>query len=189
MSEKLITAPASEPITLAEAKAQLRVTIIAEDTLISSLIIAARDLCERETGRALIAQTWELSLDNFSNEMLLGRAPVASITSVKYTDVNGAEQTLASTEYVLDNASDSFARVVIAANKSWPDIYNGINNVRIRYVAGYASSAAVPQALKQWMLLQISHWFRNRESVNAGNITSKLAFVDNLLNAYRIYHL
>lgn len=190
MAEKLITAPTVEPLTLAEAKAHMRVTISAEDALITSLIVAARDLCERETGRALLAQTWELSLDGFTDTMPLGRAPVQSIISVEYTDANGAEQTLASTEYVLDNASNYCARVVIAANKTWPNVQSGsINNVRIRYVAGYTDAAAVPQALKQWMLLQISHWYRNRESVNIGNITSKLDFVDNLLNAYRIYNL
>ncbi|SNX59730.1 phage conserved hypothetical protein, phiE125 gp8 family [Nitrosomonas ureae] len=189
MPEKLITAPATEPLTLAQAKAHLRWTSSAEDELIQSLIKAARNLCEEETGRALLPQTWELSLDCFMSEMRLHRVPVASITSVKFTDWEGAEQTLASTEYVLDNASNSIARVVIAPNKSWPQLYNGINNVRVRYVAGYANADAVPEALKQWMKLQISHWFRNRESVNVGNIVSKMDFVDNLLNAYRIYNL
>lgn len=189
MPEKRIIAPSAEPITLDEAKAQLRFTSDKEDALISSLIVAARDLCEAETGRALMPQTWESARSGFWNEMHLNRAPVASITSIKYIDVNGDEQTLSSTEYVLDSASDSFARVVIAPNKSWPSVYEGINTVRIRYVAGYANADAVPQALKQWMLLQISHWFRNRESVNVGNITSKFDYVDNLLNAYRIYSL
>lgn len=189
MPEKLITVPASEPITLAQAKAHLRVTSNAEDELISSLIQDARDLCERETGRALMLQTWELSLNCFANEMRLYRVPVANITSVKYTDANGAEQTLASTEYVLDNASNSIARVVIAPDKSWPAIYNGINNVRVRYVAGYPNSDAVPGALKRWMKLQISHWFKNRESVISNGAGERSAFVDSLLNAYRICNL
>lgn len=189
MPEKRIIAPTLEPITLDEAKAQLRFTSNAEDTLISALIGAARDLCESETGRALMPQTWESTRCGFWNEMHLNRAPVVSITSIKYIDVNGDEQTLTDTEYVLDNASDSFARVVLAPNKSWPAVYFGINTIRIRYVAGYANADAVPQALKQWMLLQISHWFRNRESVNVGNITGKFDYVDNLLNAYRIYSL
>ena len=190
MPEKRVVDPASEPITLAEAKSHLRVTSNAEDALINSLIVAARDLCEHETGgRVLMTQTWELSLDRFADEMSLGHAPVASITSIKYSDVNGVEQILASSEYVLDNAGNSIARVVLAPGKTWPAIYTGINNVRIRYVAGYANAAAVPQALKQWLLLQISHWYRNRESVNVGNITGKLDFVDNLLNAYRIWRL
>ncbi|MBY0474213.1 MAG: phage head-tail connector protein [Nitrosomonas sp.] len=189
MPEKIITAPTSEPVTLAEAKAQLRVTNSYEDALIASLIVAARDLCEAETGRALMPQTWELSLNCFSDEMCLQHVPVASITSIKYTDADGAEQTLASTEYVLDTSSNWKSRVVLAVGKSWPQIYSGINNVRIRYVAGYPNASAVPQSLKQWMLLQISHWFRNRESVSMNGAGAKLEFVDNLLNAYRIYNL
>lgn len=189
MAEKLITAPATEPIMLSEAKAQLRCTSNAEDALILSLIAAARDLCEMETGRSLMMQTWEQTRCGFMDEMILGRAPAASIASIQYTDLNGAEQTLTSTGYTLDNSSNSVARVVIAPNKSWPAVYAGINTVRIRYVAGYADAAAVPQALKQWMLLQISHWFRNRESVSIGAPASKMEFVDNLLNAYRIYSL
>ena len=190
MPEKRVVDPAAEPITLAEAKDHLRVTSNVEDARINSLIFEARDLCEHETGgRALMPQTWELTLDRFADEIWLQHPPVTSITSIKYSDVNGVEQTLASTEYVLDNASNSRARIVLAPNKSWSVIYSGINNVRIRYVAGYANAAAVPPALKQWMKLQISHWYRNRESVNVGNITGKLDFVDNLLNAYRIWRL
>lgn len=189
MAEKLIIAPTTEPVTLDEAKAQLRVTNDAEDALISSLISAARDLCERETGRALMLQTWELSQDGFDDEMCIGRAPVEGVTSIKYTDVSGVEQTLAITEYVLDISSHSFVRVVLAPNKSWPQVYPGINTVRIRYIAGYANAAMVPRSLKQWMLLQISHWFRNRESVTMNGPIEKIPFIDNLLNAYRIYHL
>ena len=67
MPEKRVVDPASEPITLAEAKSHLRVTSNAEDALINSLIVAARDLCEHETGgRVLMTQTWELSLDRLA---------------------------------------------------------------------------------------------------------------------------
>lgn len=167
----------------------LRETRIVEDALIVSLIQSAMDLCEHETGRALMPQTWELSLMGFKDEICLPHVPVASIVSVKYSDVTGAEQTLATTDYVFDNACEISPRVVRAVGKSWPAVYGGINNVRIRYVAGYANADAVPAALKQWMKLQIGHWFRNRESINIGNISSKLENVDSLMNAYKIYNL
>ena len=44
--------PTSEPVTLAEAKNFLRVTITDDDLLISSLITAAREACEAFTGRS-----------------------------------------------------------------------------------------------------------------------------------------
>ena len=58
-----ISAPAAEPVTLAEAKAHLRVVDAVEDTLISGLIKAAREEVEAATGLALISQNWRLYLD------------------------------------------------------------------------------------------------------------------------------
>lgn len=187
MPVKLITAPSSEPITLTEAKAQARFTSSAEDTFITDLIGQARELCESNTGLSLMPQTWELSLDNFADEMWLQHPPVTSITSIKYTDPDGVEQTLSSTEYVLDAASDMKARVVLAVDKSWPDVYTGVNNVRIRYVAGYANAAAVPKQLKRWMLIHINDWFKNRESIVIGTISSRIDYFDHLLDRYRIW--
>lgn len=189
VSIKRITAPVAEPITLTEAKAQARFTSSAEDTFITELISQAREFCESNTGLSLMPQTWELTLDDFADEMHLHRPPVTSITSIKYTDVNGVEQTLASTEYVLDSASDMKARVVLAVDKSWPDVYTGINNVRIRYVAGYANAAAVPKQLKRWMLIHITDWFKNRESIVVGAANSRIDYFDHLLDSYKIWNV
>ena len=65
MTLKLITAPAAEPVLLADAKLHLRVDHIADDDLITSLITAAREAAEHLTGRALITQTWERVLGAF----------------------------------------------------------------------------------------------------------------------------
>src|SRR5690348_16556758 len=105
MSLRLIADPATEPVSLAEAKAHLRVTASDEDALISALIIAAREAAEHELGRALITQTWEKTLDLFPDAIELTNPPVQSVASVQYLDIDGVEQTLSSVSYTLDNAS------------------------------------------------------------------------------------
>ena len=57
-----IGTPAVPPVTLADAKAHLRVTHEGEDTLIAELVDAAARFIADDTGLALIDQTWRLSL-------------------------------------------------------------------------------------------------------------------------------
>jgi hypothetical protein len=86
MALKLITAPIAEPLTLAEAKAHLRVDESDDDALIEALIVAARQGAEHITQRALMPQTWELALDQFESEIRLPKAPLASVIGVKYVE-------------------------------------------------------------------------------------------------------
>ncbi|WP_430229916.1 head-tail connector protein [Nitrosomonas communis] len=189
MTLKLITGPASEPLTLPEAKAHLRVTSNAEDALITDQITVVREQCEGVLRRRkLISQSWQLTLDDFDDRITIPMVGVTSITSIKYDDPNGIEQTIASSDYVLKNNSDDDPPKIVESNGyTWPDVHDSIDNVRIVFVCGYANAAAVPAALKKWMLLQIGHWYNNRESVNIGNIVTRLDYVDSLLDPYRVW--
>lgn len=191
MSLNLITGPAQEPVTLAEAKLHLRVTDSSEDALITSLISASRSLAEHETGRALITQTWERVLDAFpAAEIMLGRPTVLAITSITYLDTTGTLQTLSGSRYVLD-ADSPAGYVACATGYSWPDTIDAMNAVRVRFTAGYgALASAVPSDIKQWMLLQIGTMYANREGILiTGRQPAELPnrFVGALLDRHRVY--
>lgn len=186
MSLKLITAPIAEPITLDDAKAHLRVTGSDDDAYITALIVAARQGAEHVTGRTLMAQTLELALDGFDDVIKLPRPPLTSITSVKYLDESGSLTTMDAIAYLLDDHSEQ-ARLLPAYGTSWPATRTQANAVLIRYVAGYASAATVPQEIKNWMLLRIGMLYENRESVVPGISIAELPFVDRLLDASRLW--
>lgn len=184
MGIKLITGPSVEPVTLAEAKAHARILTSDEDSLITSLIVAARRMAERRTGRAFITQTWELALDAFPEDIELPLPPAQSIDSVKYLDINGVQQTLSSTEYLLDTYSEP-AWLTVAYGKSWPATYEVPNAVKIRWLAGYGDTAsAVPQELRQWILSQVAYWYAQRESVSIGGIVNLMPYNEALLDSY-----
>ena len=61
MSSLLLTAPAIEPLSLAEAKAFLRVETSDDDEVIGALIAGSRIHVEAQTRRALITQSWRIS--------------------------------------------------------------------------------------------------------------------------------
>ena len=182
---KVITAVSTEPVSLTEAKAQVRVTGTSEDTLITNLIKAAREYCENVTGRALASQTLELLLDRFPpGGFELPMPPLQSVTSIKYTNSDGDESTVSAEDYIVD-ADRQIGRVILGYGKSWPSFTPYPSNpIRVRYVAGYTSA---PQSIKQAMLLLIAHWFANRESVMVGTVTKEIEFaVTALLSQYRV---
>lgn len=183
-----IAAPASEPLTLAEAKLHCRVDGNDDDARIAGFIIAARQQAEHETGRALVTQTWELVHDKFPEAFVLRKAPIQSVESVKYLDgATGTQQTLAPADYLLDKDSEP-GYVVPAYGKAWPATWPVPNAVRVRYICGYGDAAAVPQAIKQWMLLGIGTLYDQGETFVTGQIGSiPDRFWAGLLDPYRLY--
>jgi uncharacterized phiE125 gp8 family phage protein len=193
MSLKLITGPAAEPLTLNEARLHLRLitdpadaTAHPDDAYVSALIASAREAAEHLTGRALMQQTWELALNCFPDVIELPKPPLVSVTSVKYIDQNGDEQSFAG--YQLDTHSEP-TRLLPAFGESWPSTRLQPNAVVVRYVAGYAGANAVPQQVKSWMLLRIGMLYENRESVSSGAPVTDLPQVDRLLDGVRVWGL
>ncbi|MGB4064249.1 MAG: phage head-tail connector protein [Azonexus sp.] len=184
---KLITAPSVEPVTLDEAKVHCRIDGAELDSLLNIIIPAARESAEHETGRALCTQTRELVVDSFDSDLILHGAPIQSVTSVKYLDSAGNEQTLAGTEYLLDKDNEPGC-VVLAYGKSWPETYAVPNAVRVRYVCGYGDASAVPKAIKQWMLLAIGTMAAQAETMTVAQATALPdRFWHRLLDPYRVF--
>ena len=120
--------------------------------------------------------------------------PVIDVTSVTYTAADGSSTVLASTDYTLDARSEP-ARLVPAYGLSWPTTQASIAAVRVVYRAGYSTSAtaataqaAVPAALRQWMLLAVGDMYERR-AASSDKPAVRHDFVDALLDRYRIWSL
>lgn len=175
---KLITPPATEPITVADAEAQSRWDMADEAALVEGYIAAARQKAETYLRRPLITQTWELALDTFPGTLgaiKLPLPPLQSVTSITYIDTDGTLQTLDPALYKVDDSSEP-ARIVPAYGKTWPATRDEIAAVKVRFVCGYGDTAeSVPMCVRQWLLLNVADYFENRETVQVGQ---RLAFVD-----------
>ena len=180
--------PAVEPVTLAEAKLHLRVDGTDEDALITALIVAAREQAEHRCGRAFVHSTWRLALDAFPDAIRLPIVRAASIASVQYVDQAGATQTLAGAGYQLDNGNDYANWLVPASGYAWPATLDQPNSVAVTYVAGYgADASAVPQSIKQWVLLSVGVMYAHREAGTEKAISElPRVFFDGLLDPYRV---
>lgn len=186
MSLTLVTGPATEPLTVAEAKTHLRIDSADRDSEIEAMIKEVRDHVERVTNRALITQTWEQSFRGFSNVMTLWKAPLQSVTSITYVDDDGATQTLSTDVYQVDTRHTP-GRVLLAYGQTWPSVRDQENNVIVQYVAGYATTADVPLSIKRAMKLLLGHYSENAEAVNVGNIINEFPMgVQALLAPYKL---
>lgn len=186
-----VTAPAEVPVTLAAAKKHLRYLATDQDDLILALVHAATQHLEGRhgiLGRALVTQTWEARIDAFpcraGGRIELPMPPLQSVTSVKYLDDAGVEQTVPAGDYSVD-AQHMIGRIRPAYGKIWPQTLADDGAVRIRFVAGYGAAAAVPDPLKQAILLLVGHWWLNREAVGQAGGPHALA-VEALTMPYRI---
>lgn len=161
------TQPAVEPVTLAEAKAHLRVDTSDDDAYIGTLITAARQWCEEYLDRTLVNTQWTMRLDSFPYEIELPRPPIASsgtVTAVTLTYTLGDESTatLSSSAYRVDRHSTPGV-VRQLRSGTWPANLDDYNAVTVTWWAGYgASGSSVPQGVKNAMLLYIHELYEKR---------------------------
>lgn len=161
-----VTAPATAPISLAEAKAQMRVEGGDEDSIIQRLIDAAVAFVDVQgaLGFAMITQTWAEWLGPNQSTVYLSLGPVQSVSSIKYYDTDGNLQTATLADF---NIFGTPNRISISpkTSKAWPITQTRDDAIKIEYVIGYGStSASVPQTVRHALLMLVAHWYENREA-------------------------
>lgn len=188
MAIRRISEPDVEPVSLDEAKEHLNVEHDEKDDLIESYISAARAYLENWCHIVIAESEWELTLDSFPEEGIsLTRFPLISVTSIKYDDEDGAEQTLGTSNYTVD-ASGAFGWVV-PIEDGWPGVISAINAVRVRFMAGWANDSNVstaPPELKQAIKLLVGHFYDNREAVGPGSLAALPFAVEALASTHRV---
>lgn len=182
------TPPVEQPVSLELARMQCQIDadITDEDALIDGMIKAAVDYCEKATGRALITQEKQY-IGCFSSVIEL-MPNLLSVESIKYIDTNGTEQTLSADQYYNDIASVIGKVIKIGTYPSTQATHP--QPVTISFTCGYGDADAVPDSIKQCILMLVGHWYRNRESVSVGTINSEMEFAATaLLNNYRLVRI
>jgi uncharacterized phiE125 gp8 family phage protein len=187
----MVAPPSVEPLSLAEAKVHLGLPAeeLPDDTYIEVLMAAARRHCETVTGRALMAQTWDLYLDAFpadNGQIELAKPPLQSVAWLKYKSAGGPIAMMDPSEYIVDSNSEP-GRIALAYGKSWPATYGEIQAVQIRFVCGYEDASAVPEIAKQAIRLKLASLYVNRGDLALDETVDRA--IEALLDGDRIYSL
>lgn len=187
------TEPAVEPVTLAEAKAHLRVDVSDDDALISAIIRSAREFCEQYLDRSLVHTQWTMRLDRFPPSSIqpielprppMARAGTTTTTVVTYTLETQGTATLSTATYRVDrNATPGTIKPLYA--QTWPPHLMDDNTISITWWGGYgADGTSVPAAIKSAMMMLVSHLYEHRTAVAPGMSEVPLG-VKALLDAHR----
>jgi uncharacterized phiE125 gp8 family phage protein len=124
-------------ITLAEAKSHLNIEGDADDAELTTLIGVASDLVEEYANRVWRTTTLTEYHDGGTPDIVLGRSPVASITSI--TDDGG----------VLDSADYRLTSATGLVHRLHRSFLGGRQGVTVIYVTGATTPSLVKQATKE----------------------------------------
>lgn len=203
-----VSGPTLDVVSLAEARKHLKVDVTDDDGLIAGYIFAARAFCEMHTGRAILNQVFDLTIDDdwppqysrppywppiaaawpgcSSRRITIPLAPLVSVASITYTDTAGAPQTLASDQYrVITRSATVRGWIEPAYGVAWPAVRMQSEAITVRFTAGYGDQPGGTKELelfRQAMLLLIGSWYANKEAVVVGSPPAELPLgVDALL--------
>jgi uncharacterized phiE125 gp8 family phage protein len=185
MTPILITPPAVEPVSLADAREWLRLVETNEDDLVAALIAGARGIVEAATRRRLVTQTWRIVHDRWPGPgdrrgglrsspttVAIPMAPLQSVAAIRVIGAGGAAQTLAASSYALAGAPEE-ARIVF--NIAPPDPGAPAAGIEIDVVCGYGDAAtSVPEPLRLAMKMLVARWFENRGDVETDTSVDRL---------------
>lgn len=182
-SLSLVTAPATEPVTLDELKLFARIDGDDEDDLLEQFIAAARVAAEDFTRRAFVTQGWRMTLDlpgnrwandlpegryelpvtalngDLSRTIDLPRPPILSVASVTSYDLENTSSTYAPSNYTVDTAG---GRLVLNYGALWPTSMRPTGAMEIVTTNGYGAADAVPKPIKTAIMIHAAKLHEER---------------------------
>lgn len=213
MALTLVTAPAQEPLALASAKSYLGIdeSDTTNDTLVGDINSAARRFCEEFTKLSFVTQTWDLWLDGIPNPggraskdpwwdgvrsepisfatggypaIEIPKAPLQSVTFLKYYDTSDTQQTFDLAATVTDPDSKP-GRLILKTGSTWPVDLRSLRSINIRFVAGFGDDGtSLPESIMQAIRIMVSHYYENREALVEGRLGKTPLSVETLLEPF-----
>ena len=179
LNYKITTQPTTEPVTVAEAAQQCRLTAsdLAADANLTAelqrLIVAARKYAEGVVGKSLAEKTVTAVCDSFpaGNVIELPVSTIKTLTSLSYKNEAGASTDITNRVIVDDFIFPS--RLILKSSENWPtETLYEVNPITIVYVTADTTTGNIKAA----MLLMIAHWFDNRAEVVTGQESFSIPF-------------
>lgn len=187
--QRVGAADSSLLVPLASLKKHVAIdaTEVYYDDMLTDMQLAAIEWIESKARLTLRSSSFDVFLDALPygrEPIYLPLWPVSSVTSLAYVDEDGVSQTLATADLQIELLSQPAALYPLA-DAEWPRSQRDRQRaVTIRVIAG--GNAQTPAMVKHAVKLLVAHWFRNRETILIGTVSSEMAkAVDALVVQFR----
>lgn len=186
---KQTTPPTITPVSVDDIKSHLRIDHASDDDLLQEYLNAATQAVENYVHRQLITATFKQYRDAFpsSGMIILDRPPLLTVTSITYTDTDGATQTWPTNQYTV--VADAILGYVVPSYDSsgFPSTRDVPNAVTITYTAGYgATAASVPASIRQIIRNWTGDMYAKRETISDTNVIIVPGWVERALIPYKV---
>lgn len=178
----LVTPPAAEPLSLAQAKSFLRIDHSEEDDDVTAAVMAARNVAEAFLKMSLLTTGWRHRIDGgFPREIRLPIGPVidADNLSISYVDDAGETQTLDAGQYRVSLGETAVIRPAYGC--TWPGTQPVLDAVIVLFEAGWSDPEAIPPAVRQALRMMTSDAFEFRENKLVGSFSDPSMTSQNLM--------
>lgn len=166
-----VTAPAILPISVEDAKVQVRDTSDDHNDRLYDLVAQATNHLENVYGNKLVKQVWDVWFPCFPcGDFIIPFGPVISLDAFEYTDEDGTVTAVASSVYALQSKRPPWcSRVYLKPNQDWPTatLYSR-DAVRMRVTVGWATEETVDAAevnTTTKSLVMTSHGLTNLDTI------------------------
>jgi uncharacterized phiE125 gp8 family phage protein len=155
MPLQMLTPPNGEPLDLGDVRQHCKQDTDADDAMFAIYLAAAREYCEAETGRQILAARYRYIMDSFPGPSLMGvpygkpfgvpphaivlpRSPAIQVEAIHYLDMAGQQQTVPADLYTVDRQLEP-ARITPVFGRIWPVPLPQIGSVWVDFWAGYCA--------------------------------------------------
>lgn len=180
MSWKLVTPPTGLAISLADGQRAARIDVDEAgasplDDEIRAAIQTYTSEAETVTKRAIMQQTWRLTLDRFDGAIRLAYSPLLAVEHIKYLDAGGILRTLDPQDYQVDAESEP-GYIVPAPSCAWPETADQINAVQVQIRCGYgADHTSVPAGIRGFVYARVAEQYQTGKHAENPHVTGHLS--------------
>lgn len=179
---QLLTPPLTEPLTVDELKAALRIDHSDDDQLVQSMAVTARTFIERRLGYAFLQQTWSLKLSDIPPAAVrLRPGPVPTPVSVMAKYGEGALEAIPDADWHLDFANPTRICLMPAPMQDG----ECLTGIEVIFTAGASDASTIPADLLRALYLLTAHYYEERELFRAQRYVAVPMGIEALLEPYR----